>query len=220
MYDGERFLASMGIYVFSTKVLRELLDNDWSDFGKDIIPSAIKRFDVYSSVYEGYWKDIGTIRSYWETNLSLTDPVPEFSFYDSDIQIYTNMRYLPPSKINKCDMDRCLLSEGCIVSSERISHSIVGIRAVVGEATVVEDSVLIGADYYELNKVDDGLPSLGIGRGCVIKNAIVDKNCMIGDDCFISPEGKPDDVETDTYTVRDGVIVIPKNSVIPAGTRI
>ena len=171
-------------------------------------------------MYEGYWKDIGTIRSFWETNLSLTDPVPEFSFYDRDIQIYTHMRYLPPSKINACALDRCLLSEGCVVSGKHIRHSIIGIRAVVGEGTVIEDSVIMGADDYEWGPSAAGQPAVGIGRNCVIKQAIVDKNCRIGNDCYISPEGKDGDVSTDLYTVRDGVIVIPKNTVIPDGTRL
>jgi glucose-1-phosphate adenylyltransferase len=220
MYDGERFLASMGIYIFNTRVLGDLLDNDKGDFGKDIIPDAIRRYKVYSDVYEGYWKDIGTIRSFWETNLSLTDAIPEFSFYDKDIQIYTHMRYLPPSKINACALERCLLSEGCIVSGKHIRRAIIGIRAVVGEGSVIEDCVIMGSDYYELKAGTAERPAIGIGRNCVIKNAIVDKNCRIGNDCYISPEGKDQDMETDLYTIRDGVIVIPKNTVIPDGTRL
>lgn len=220
MYEGERFLASMGIYIFNTGVLRELLDNEKSDFGRDVIPDAIQQHKVFSSIYEGYWRDIGTIRSFWETNLSLTEPVPEFSFYNRDIPIYTHMRYLPPSKINACSVDRCLLSEGCIVSGKHIRHSIIGVRAVVGDGTVIEDSVVMGADYYQLDEPPGDVPPLGIGQNCVIKNAIVDKNCRIGNDCYISPEGKDHDMETDLFTVRDEVLVIPKNTVIPDGTRI
>jgi len=130
------------------------------------------------------------------------------------------MRFLPPSKINACSVDRCLLSEGCIVSGKHVRHSIIGIRAVVGEGTVIEDSVVMGADYYELRDGTPERPSLGIGRNCVIKSAIVDKNCRIGNDCYISPEGKDEDMETELFTVRDGVIVIPKNTVIPDGTRL
>ena len=220
MYDGEQFLASMGIYVFNTPVLAKLLDNDKGDFGKDIIPSAISSYNVYSNVYEGYWRDIGTIRSFWETNLSLTDPVPEFSFYETDSPIYTHMRYLPPIKINHCDVQQCLLSEGSIVSGDRIKHSVVGIRSVIGRGTVVEDSVLMGNDHYELKSSPSNVVPLGIGKDCVVRSSIIDKNARIGDGCVISPEGKPADFESDLFTIREGVLVVPKNTVIPAGTHL
>jgi glucose-1-phosphate adenylyltransferase len=221
MYEGELFLASMGIYVFNTPVLKELLSTDLIDFGKDIIPSAIQQRKVFSYIYDGYWKDIGTIRSFWETNLSLTDLVPEFDLHDRQMPIYTHARFLPPSKVNRCEMDRCLLSEGCIVSGERISHSVVGIRSVVGEGTIIEDTVMMGSDYYqnEPGAGDESQP-LGIGKDCVIQRAIVDKNARIGDGCHISPDAKPADLETDLYVIRDGVLVIPKNTVIPSGTRL
>lgn len=217
MYSDERFLASMGIYVFNREVLLKLLDNDKSDFGKHIIPASISTHRVFSYIYEGYWKDIGTIRSFWETNLSLTDTVPEFNFYDPRAPIYTDMRYLPASKINCCDLNRCLLSEGCIISGHRILHSIVGIRAVVGDGSVIEHSVIMGADYYE-REGNSGV-KLGVGRDCFVKNAIVDKNARIGDGCYISPDGKGD-ISTDLYTIHEGVIVIPKNAVIPPGFRV
>ncbi len=220
MYKEERYLASMGIYIFNTKVLRELLDNDKQDFGKHIIPASIDQFKVFSYIFEGYWKDIGTIRSFWEANLALTDVVPEFNFYDTKLPIHTHMRYLPPSKINCCDLNRCLLSEGCIISGHRILHSIIGIRAVVGEGSVMEHSVLMGADLYEHEHPLKGVPRIGVGRECYIKNAIIDKNARIGDGVYITPDGKPDNTETPLYTVKDGIIVIPKNTIIPAGTRI
>ncbi|HMO49704.1 MAG TPA: glucose-1-phosphate adenylyltransferase [Kiritimatiellia bacterium] len=215
----ERYLASMGIYVFNTKVLRDLLAGNEVDFGKHIIPGSIKTRNVYSYVYDGYWKDIGTLRSFWEANLGLTEIVPEFSFYDPKAPIYTAMRYLPPSKINRCDLNRCLLSEGCIVSGHRLLHSVVGIRAIIGDGTVIEHSVVMGADYYE-NAPEPGLPPLGIGRDCYIKNAIIDKNARIGDGVYLSPEGKKEGETTEIYTVQDGIIVVPKNAVIPSGTKI
>lgn len=218
MYDEERFLASMGIYVFNRAVLTKLLETDHSDFGKHIIPSAIKTHRVYSYIFDGYWKDIGTIRSFWETNLSLADTLPEFNFYDPKAPIYTDMRYLPPSKINCCDLNRCLLSEGCIISGHRILHSIIGIRAFIGDGTVIEHSVIMGADYYD-KQLGEGATPLGIGKDCYIKNAIIDKNARIGDGAYISPEGKKDENHP-LYTIRDGVIVIPKNTTIPAGFRI
>ena len=159
-----------------------------------------------------------------EANLALTDLVPEFTFYDTKAPIYTHMRYLPPSKINCCDLNRCLLSDGCIVSGHRILHSVIGTRAVIGEGTVIEHSVVMGADYYEhekaLAKKAPGVPALGIGKDCYIKNAILDKNVHIGDSVYISPAGKAEGEQTDLYIVRDGVIVIPKNTVIPPGTRL
>lgn len=220
LYEEERYLASMGIYVFNIEVLRELLCNsEESDFGKHIIPGAISSHEVYSYIFDDYWEDIGTIRSFWAANLALTDPLPRFSFYEMSSVIYTRMRYLPPSKINQCDLRRCLLSDGCIISGKRLEHAVVGLRAIVGDGSVVEDSILMGADYYEHGSVDDpsGIP-MGIGKDCVVKNAIIDKNVRIGDGVMISPEGKPADEQTDLYWIRDGIMVIPKNTVIPAGT--
>ncbi len=220
MYKDERFLASMGIYIFNADVLEEALKTDKADFGKHIIPSAIGPRKVFSYIFDGYWKDIGTIHSFWEANLSLAEPQPNFNFYDPRAPIYTDMRYLPPSKINCCDLNRCLLSEGCIISGHRILHSVIGIRAAVGEGTVIEHSVIMGADYYERDGGHAGVPRMGIGRDCYIKNAIIDKNARIGDGVYISPEGKRDETFTDMYSVREGVIVIPKNAVIPSGTRL
>ncbi|QBG47468.1 glucose-1-phosphate adenylyltransferase [Verrucomicrobia bacterium S94] len=218
--DDDTYLASMGIYVFNMNVMRELLCNcDESDFGKHIIPGAIENFKVYSYIFEDYWEDIGTIRSFWAANLALTDPLPQFSFYDMSKVIYTRMRYLPPSKINQCNLSRCLLSDGCIISGERVDHCVVGLRALVGEGSIVEDSILMGADYYEHGQVDDpsGIP-IGIGKNCRVKNAIIDKNVRIGDNVILSPEGKPENERTDLYWIRDGIMVIPKNTVIPSGT--
>ncbi len=214
LYDDERYLASMGIYVFNTSVIQKLLENEETDFGKHIIPESIHSHNVYSYIYEGYWRDIGTLPSFWEANLGLTEVVPEFSFYDPDAPIYTAMRYLPPSKINGCDLNRCLLSEGCIVSGHRILHSVIGIRAIIGDGSVIEHSVVMGADFYETDARDRKQPAVGIGRDCYIKNA------RIGDGVYISPDGKKQNESTDLYTVQDGVIVIAKNAVIPSGIRL
>jgi glucose-1-phosphate adenylyltransferase len=220
LYDDERFLASMGIYIFNTAVLKELLcGNNETDFGKHIIPESINTHKVYSHIFGEYWEDIGTIRAFWAANLALTDPLPSFSFYEMSAPIYTRMRYLPPSKINRCDLNRCLLSDGCIISGNRIEHSVVGHRALGGEGSVVEDSIVMGADYYEHGRVDhpSGIP-IGIGKNCIVKQAIIDKNVRIGDGVVVSPEGKPENAVTDYYWLRDGIIVIPKNTVIPSGT--
>ncbi len=218
--DDDTYLASMGIYIFNMDVLKEVLCNcEEIDFGKHIIPGAIDKYKVYSYIFEDYWEDIGTIRSFWAANLALTEALPQFSFYDMSKVIYTRMRYLPPSKINQCALSRCLLSDGCIISGERVDHCVVGLRALVGDGSIVEDSILMGADYYEHGQVDDpsGIP-IGIGKNCRVKNAIVDKNCRIGDNVVISPEGKPENEQTDLYWIREGIMVIPKNTVIPPGT--
>ena len=219
MYDQELYLASMGIYIFNTSVLKRLLDNDQQDFGREIIPNAIHNTKVCSYIYEGYWRDIGTIRNFWESNLQLTDDVPEFNLYDLEKRIYTRMRYLPPSKIVGCVANNCLLSEGCVLSGREISRSIVGVRGVIGQGTVMRNTYMMGADYYESERKEKpahGIP-LGIGRDCHIENAIIDKNVRIGDKVVISPRGKPDG-RFDTHTVSDGIIVVPKGSVIPSGT--
>ncbi|HON44515.1 MAG TPA: glucose-1-phosphate adenylyltransferase [Planctomycetota bacterium] len=218
--EDEQFLASMGIYIFNMSVLREVLQvKDHKDFGKNIIPNAIPNYNVYSYIFDSYWKDIGTIGSFWEANLALTEVVPPFSFYDMKAPIYTHMRYLPPSKINCCDITCCLLSDGCIISGHRLLNTIIGIRQLIGEGTVAEYSILMGADYYEIDAASDDIP-IGIGRDCYIKNAIIDKNVRIGDGVYISPEGKKDGEENDKYVVRDGIIVIPKGTRIPSGTRL
>ncbi len=215
----ERYLASMGIYVVNTRVLLELLANEEKDFGKNIIPAAIKDRAVYRYLFEGYWRDIGTIRAFWEANMELAEMVPQFNLYDVSAPVYTHMRYLPPSKINACDLNRALLSEGCIITGHRILRSIIGVRAKVGTGSVLEHTVLMGADWYDPEPLPPGQIPMGVGRDCFIRNAIIDKNACIGDGCYITPDGK-DNVVTDQYTVQDGVIVIPKKAVIPAGTHI
>jgi len=222
MYKDERYLASMGIYIFNADILSKLLcEIDESDFWKHIIPEAIKRHKVFSHIFDGYWKDIGTIGMFHEANLALTDLEPEFNFYDVGAPIYTHMRYLPPSKINCCDLNRCLLSDGCIISGHRILHSVIGTRATVGEGTVIEHSIVMGSDFYEQknNEPAAGVPHMGIGRDCYVKNAIIDKNVRIGDSVYISPDGKSEGETNEHYVIRDGVIVVPKNTVIPSGTR-
>jgi glucose-1-phosphate adenylyltransferase len=220
MYSEELFLASMGIYIFNSQVLVDVLNNDKGDFGKHIIPAAIGTHRVFSYIYEGYWRDIGTIRSFWEENLALTDPVPGFNVFDPKAPIYTHMRFLPASKINGCDIRLSLVSEGSIISAKSMHRAVVGIRAKIGEGTVIENAVLMGADYYEKTSPPPGVPPIGIGRDCVVRNAIVDKNARIGDGVHISPDGKPNHTTTPQYAIHDGVIVIPKNAIIPSGTKI
>ena len=220
--NSNLYLASMGIYIFKMSVLKSLLEeNKESDFGKHIIPGSIKLKRVFSHIFNGYWEDIGTIRSFWSANLGLTEPLPKFSFYDADNLIYTRMRYLPPSKINSCELIQSLISDGCILSGKRIWRSVIGLRSVVGEGSVIEESILMGADFYQHNKEShsSGI-ELGIGDNCIIKKTILDKNVRIGDGVTITPDNKPDNLDDQLYCIRDGIVIIPKNTVIPSGTNI
>lgn len=220
--NSDLYLASMGIYIFKMSVLKSLLEeNKESDFGKHIIPGSIKLKRVFSHIFNGYWEDIGTIRSFWSANLGLTEPLPKFSFYDADNLIYTRMRYLPPSKINSCELIQSLISDGCILSGKRIWRSVIGLRSVVGEGSVIEESILMGADFYQHNKEShsSGI-ELGIGDNCIIKKTILDKNVRIGDGVTITPDNKPDNLDDQLYCIRDGIVIIPKNTVIPSGTNI
>lgn len=218
MYEEETYLASMGIYVFNRDVLERLLDSDCQDFGKEVIPQAIDNTKVFSYVYDGYWRDIGTIRNFWESSLQLTDAVPEFSLYDPKYRIYTRMRYLPPSKVLSCVVNNCLLTEGCILSGREVTRSLVGIRGVIGEGTIMRNTVMMGADYYAGETEDTGgeIPP-GIGRDCHVEDAIIDKNVRIGDRVVISPNGK-ENGHYDRFSISDGVIVVPKGTVIPSDT--
>ena len=220
--NSDLYLASMGIYIFKMSVLKSLLEeNKKSDFGKHIIPGSIKLKRVFSHIFKGYWEDIGTIRSFWSANLGLTEPLPKFSFYDADNLIYTRMRYLPPSKINSCELIQSLISDGCILSGKRIWRSVIGLRSVVGEGSVIEESILMGADFYQHNKEShsSGI-ELGIGENCMIKKTILDKNVRIGDGVTITPNNKPNNLDSQLYCIRDGIVIIPKNTVIPSGTNI
>jgi glucose-1-phosphate adenylyltransferase len=231
--DGEFFLASMGIYVFNREVIFPrasdappgVLDNDFKDFGKHIIPQAIQERRVFSFVFQGYWEDIGTIRAFFEANLELTSELPRFNFFDMSAPIFSRLRFLPGSKINGAAIDHAVISDGCIINRSAISHSIVGLRCFVGAGTVLNRTILLGSDYYEsLDSIQDrekaGEPRIGIGSNCRIENTIVDKNARIGDNVIISPAGKPDKVDHPDYFIRDGIVIIPKGSVIPHNTQI
>jgi glucose-1-phosphate adenylyltransferase len=221
--DRELFLASMGIYVFNRKVLISLLDNSLTDFGKHIVPNAIQTHKVYSYVYQGYWEDIGTIRSFFEANLDVTSELPRFNFFDMSSPIFSRPRFLPGSKINGAHIDHALVSDGCIINHASIVQSVVGIRSLVGAGSQIKRVVLMGCDYYESQaSIEEtersGRPRVGIGQNTRIDNAIIDKNARIGNDVVISPAGKPDNVDHPLYFIRDGIVVIPKNGTIPHGT--
>jgi glucose-1-phosphate adenylyltransferase len=213
----ELFQASMGIYVFNRSVLIESLKNDLADFGNHIIPQSIKDRHVSAFIFEGYWEDIGTIRAFYEANLDLTDVVPEYSFFEPDSPIYTHPRFLPGSKINGATLRQAIISDGCIISDAHLEKCVVGIRSVIQNGATIRNSIVMGADYFELGQTDSSQPRIGIGRNCVIDRAIVDKNARIADGVVITPEGKPANLDADNYFIRDGIVVIPKDAVIPAG---
>ncbi len=220
---GDAFLASMGIYVFNRDVICELLDNPHSDFGKHIIPHAIKSRRVFAYVYQGYWEDIGTIRSFFEANLDLVSELPRFNFFDMSAPIFSRPRYLPGSKINGAQIDHAVISDGCIINRATIVRSIIGLRTLVGSGTKLNRVIVIGSDYYEAQDsverhTREGKPRLGIGENCVIDNAIIDKNTRIGNNVTISPAGKAENLDHQNYFIRDGIVIIPKDAVIPDGT--
>ncbi len=221
---GKEYLASMGIYVFSRQRLIELFDDnpDATDFGKEIIPAAIKNdFKVCSYQFSGYWTDIGTVKSFFEANLALTDPLPAFNLYDSDQPVYTHARLLPASKVSGTTLERTVISEGCVIEASRIEHSLVGIRARIGRGTTIVDSIVMGNDLFppfdELDSAE-GQPPLGIGERCYIRNAIIDKDCRIGCDVRVNGGTHMENKDYENYSVVDGIVVIPKGSVIPDGT--
>lgn len=218
------YLASMGIYIFNAETMEEMLDNDFNDFGKEIIPGAIKTKKVTSYIFNGYWEDIGTIRSFYDATIDLTNPIPNFNFYDEDSPIYTHMRNLPPSKINNATMTASLASEGCIITDARIQHSVIGVRSFINEGTDLEGVIMMGADYYENaeSKEDNKkrkIPNIGIGKNCKINRAIIDKNARIGENCCINISGKKyEDGDHGMFYSADGIIVIRKGAIIPDGT--
>jgi glucose-1-phosphate adenylyltransferase len=220
----DSYLGSMGIYVFNAKAMEDCLANELTDFGKEVIPQAINSLKVNAYVFDGYWEDIGTIRNFYETNLELTGIKPRFDFYDEDMPIYTHMRNLPPSKMNFSSMNQSIAAEGCIITNANISNSIVGVRTIIESGSSLNGVLCMGADFYEteIQKQQNSearVPNVGIGRGSIIKGAIIDKNACIGEGCRIGVDDiKRDDGNFGHYYIVDGIIVIPKNAVLYPGT--
>jgi glucose-1-phosphate adenylyltransferase len=218
----ELYLASMGIYVFNRKVLEDCLNNDLPDFGKDIIPSIIGTSKVLAYIHRGYWEDIGTIRSFFDANLNLCDPKPQYNFYAPGAPIYTQSRFLPASVVEETVVNRAMISDGCQIRSAQLDRCVVGIRSIINEGSKLRNTVMMGADYYESDKGGppaDSIP-IGIGRNCTIEDAIIDKNARIGDGVVITAHPNDENSEGPGYYIRDGIVVIPKNGVIPPDTRI
>jgi glucose-1-phosphate adenylyltransferase len=221
--DEDFYLASMGIYVFNREILIRLLDNKHEDFGKHVIPAAIANYRVFSHVFQGYWEDIGTIRSFFNANLDVTSELPRFNFFDMSAPVFTRARFLPASKINGARIDHAIISDGCIINHASITNCIIGIRSIVGNGSDLNRVIFLGGDYYEAHAsiIENemlGKPRIGIGQNTRIENAIIDKNARIGDNVVISPAGKPENIDHPLYYIRDGIVIIPKNGVIPHGT--
>ncbi len=221
---GEDYLASMGIYIFNAAVMEELLCNDLTDFGKHIIPKAIEEKHVNVYPFARYWEDIGTIKAFYEANLNLASLSPSFNFYDEDMPIYTHRRHLPATKMNFCTVSTSLAAEGSIITNASIGNSIIGIRTIIETGANLEGVYCMGATYYETAEekkinTEKGIPNLGIGRGSLIKKAIIDFDARIGDSCRIGIDHlSRKDGEYNGYSIEDGIIIIPKNAIIPDGT--
>ena len=219
--QGRNHLASMGIYIFNRQLLIDLMNNpETNDFGKEIIPQSIDKHKTLSYQYEGYWTDIGNIDSFFEANLGFTDDLPQFNLYDSKQRTYTNARILPTSKITGTALDRAVIAEGCIINAAKIEKSVIGIRSRIGKDSTIINTYMMGNDDYEsLDDINNNKTEilLGIGERCYIKNTIIDKNVRIGDDVRINGGTHLADTETNEYVVKEGIVVIKKDAIIPKG---
>ena len=220
----KEYLASMGIYIFNAPVMDEMLDNDMTDFGKEIIPAAIKTKKINSYIFDGYWEDIGTIGSFYEANINLTETTPQFNIYDENEPIYTHIPNLPPSKINKADINASITAEGCIITESSLNHCVIGIRSIIEKGSTLDGVVTMGADAYETEaskrwNAEHNIPDLGIGKNCRIARTIIDKDVHIGDNCSINVSGNQyEEGDHGLFYCADGIIVIRKGAVIPSGT--
>lgn len=221
--DRDYCLASMGIYVFNAPTLDKALDSDTTDFGKEIIPGLLGQAKMCSYVFDDYWEDIGTVKAFFDCNLRLTDPVPPFNFFNEDAKIYTHARFLPAAKMNSCKIDRAVVADGSIVTDSALTRCSLGVRSVINEGSVLENVVMMGADFYEDDEdrsenASLGRPAVGVGKHSSIKNAILDKNVRLGDNVVIDPTGLPDKFGPGVdVAIRDGVCVVCKGAVVPDG---
>jgi len=221
---GKAYLASMGIYMFGRDTLQTAIeDPKLVDFGRHVIPRAIGEMRVQAHFFQGYWEDVGTIAAYYQANLDLCESVPPFDFHDATRPVYTHPRFLPSTKIEDCTLRSALVSDGCILMGAEIERSVIGIRSRVGHGTHIRESLILGADFYEsIDEIERaegrGVPPVGIGRDCVIERAIVDKNARVGRGVRIVNEAGHQEADGDGYYVRDGIVFIPKEGVVPDGT--
>jgi len=222
---GRIYLASMGIYIFNKRLLIDMLQDEYkaaTDFGKEILPGSIEKYKVISYQYDGYWTDIGNIYSFFEANLALTAEIPDFNLFDNSKPVFTRARMLPPAKISGTTLERTIIAEGSIILASRIENSVIGIRSRIGHGTTVVSCYIMGSDYYEtldemLRSVERGIPKVGIGERCYIKNTIIDKNCRIGNDVRINGGDHLANTDHSLYTVKDGIVVVKKGAILPDG---
>jgi glucose-1-phosphate adenylyltransferase len=221
------FLASMGIYVFEYEVIEKLLAEDPSrlDFGKEIIPASINDYNVQAYLFDGYWEDIGTIAAFYKANLDMTSAIPPFNLFDAEAPLFTRPRHLPPSKMDNCEIRESIISDGCIINGAKINRSLIGLRSRIAEGAHIEASYMMGADYYQtledmLADRDANRPRVGVGERTIVRRAIVDKNARIGKDVKLLNEGGIENVDgpDGRYYIRDRIIIVPKNGLIPDGT--
>jgi glucose-1-phosphate adenylyltransferase len=217
----------MGIYVFKYDRLEALLAEDpkWIDFGRDVIPAAIKSTHVQAHMFDGYWEDIGTIGAFYRANLDLTSKIPKFNLFDAEAPVYTRARYLPPSKIEESEINDSIISDGCIIIGAKITNSVVGLRSRISKGVQMDAAYMMGADIYQTfddmrNDLARGLPRIGIGEGTIVKHAIIDKNARIGKNARLLNEAGVVEAEGPggSYFIRDSIILVPKNAVIPDGS--
>lgn len=222
--SSNEYLASMGIYIFSADVMEKALEGTETDFGKEIIPGLLKTNKLASYLFDDFWEDIGTIKAFYDTNVDLARVQPRFNFYDEEMPIYTHRRFLPASKINFCNISSSLTSEGSIITNAYIVNSIIGIRTIIESGASLDGVYVMGTTHYETEEekaenARKGIPNMGIGKGSIIKRAIIDMNARIGEGCRIGIDDIPrPDCDTEAYSIHDGIIVINKNQVIPNGT--
>ncbi|AIL45737.1 glucose-1-phosphate adenylyltransferase [Elizabethkingia anophelis] len=216
--QGKNYLASMGIYIFTKSILAKIFDeNKGDDFGKEVIPASIGNYNTLSYQYNGYWTDIGTIESFFEANMDLTQDLPQFNMFSSS-PIFTRSRMLPPTKINGSYMEKVVVGDGAIIMGDRLEKCVIGNRARIGRGSVIKNTYMMGADFYQNDEINDSVPLFGVGENCYIENAIIDKNCMIGNNVRIIGGKHMPDADYESYSVRDGIIVIKKEAIIPNGT--
>jgi len=219
--EGRNHLGSMGIYIFNRNLLVELMNDPTTvDFGKEIIPQSIGKLKVCSYQFEGYWTDIGNIESFFEANIGLTEDIPKFNLYDESQRIYTRARILPTSKISTTQLNNAVIADGCIIHAESIESSVIGIRSRIGKGSTIKNTYMMGTDFYEsLEEIEQNHIEIlaGVGENCHIDTAILDKNCRIGDNVIINGGRHLEDTETDTYVIREGIVVLKKDAVIPKG---
>jgi glucose-1-phosphate adenylyltransferase len=221
------YLASMGIYVFKYDRLEKVLAEDSSrlDFGKEVIPGSIHKYNVQAYVFNGYWEDIGTIAAFYKANLEMTSAIPPFNLFDAEAPLLTRSRYLPPSKVNNCEIRDSIISEGCIINGAKVNRSVIGLRSRIGDSVQIDASYIMGADYYQtledmLSDTQSNRPRIGIGEGTIIRRAIIDKNARVGANARLLNEAGVEDLDgpDGSYYIRDRIIIVPKNGLIPDGT--